>query len=142
MARADPELMRTLFAAKPDRSAFVRLKSEAAATAHDLPALATEWLRRAQREGGRLPVSLRIEALRTAGQDVVRSTDRLALALVTLGLYIAASLLMQHSVGPRILGALPLLAALGYALALWFTWRITKGIANAEKGTVASGGAS
>ena len=142
MARADPELMRTLFAAKPDRSALVRLKSEAAATAHDLPALATEWLRRAQREGGRLPVSLRIEALRTAGQDVVRSTDRLALALVTLGLYIAASLLMQHSVGPRILGALPLLAALGYALALWFTWRITKGIANAEKGTVASGGAS
>lgn len=140
LTQADPELLRMLFVARPDKGALVRLKSEAATVAHELPALATEWLRRAQREGGRLPMSLRIEALQRTGRGMVRSTDRLALALVTLGLYIAASLLMQHSVGPRILGEFPLLAALGYALALWFTWRITRGIARAEKSAPVSGG--
>lgn len=140
LAQADAELLRALFIVRPDKGAFVRLKSEAASVAHELPALATEWLRRAQREGGRLPMSLRIEALQRTGHGVVRSTDRLALALVTLGLYIAASLLMQHSVGPRILGEFPLLAALGYALALWFTWRITRGIARTEKSAPVTGG--
>ncbi len=90
IAHADPERLRTLFAARPDKSAWVRLKSEAAAAAHELPALAAEWLHRAQREGGRIPVSLRIEALQAAGRGVIRSANRLALALVTLGLYIAA----------------------------------------------------
>jgi len=59
--------------------------------------------------------------------------ERLALALVALGLYIAASLLMQHSVSPRVFGGLPLFAAIGYGLALWFTLRIVRGIAAAER---------
>jgi hypothetical protein len=53
----------------------------------------------------------------------------LALALVTLGVYVAASLLMQHSIGPRLFGDMPVLAALGYALALWFTLRLARHIA-------------
>jgi ubiquinone biosynthesis protein len=55
----------------------------------------------------------------------------MAVALVTLGLYIAASLLMQHSIGPRIFGGLPLLAAIGYVLALWFTLRLVISIGRA-----------
>lgn len=51
---------------------------------------------------------------------------RAKVALVALGLYVAASLLLQHSVSPRIAGGLPLFAAIGCALALWFTWRITR----------------
>ena len=39
-------------------------------------------------------------------QHLDRGSNRVALALVTLGLYIAASLLMQHSIGPR-LGEMP-----------------------------------
>lgn len=58
---------------------------------------------------------------------MMRGTNRLTLALVTLGLYIAASLLMQHSIGPRLYG-MPILAALAYALALWFTFQLTRGI--------------
>jgi ubiquinone biosynthesis protein len=62
---------------------------------------------------------------------LARSADRMAVALVTLGLYIAASLLMQHSIGPRIFGGLPLLAAIGYVLALWFTLRLVISIGRA-----------
>ncbi len=50
---------------------------------------------------------------------------RIALALVTLGLYIASSLLMQHAVGPR-WGDMPVLALLGYALAIRFTFFIAR----------------
>ena len=69
----------------------------------------------------------------TLTQHLDRSGNRVALALVTLGLYIAASLLMQHSLGPRLFGELPVLAALGYGLALWFTFRIARGISRAGR---------
>jgi MFS family permease len=46
-----------------------------------------------------------------------RSSNRMALSLVTLGIWIAASLLMQLTVGPRI-GDRPLLALLGYGCGL------------------------
>jgi len=72
----------------------------------------------------------------------VRGTDRLALALVALGLYVAASLLMQHSIGPRIFGGWPLFAVIGYALALWFTLRIVRGIAAADRDSLAGGGST
>lgn len=38
--------------------------------------------------------------------------------MVTLGPYVAASLLMLHSVGPRVFGDVPLLALIGYGLAV------------------------
>lgn len=133
LSHADPQLIERLFVPRPEAPALLRLKSEVATTAQQLPALAAEWLHGAQRAGGRIPLSLRIEALQATGRGAVRSTDRLALALVALGLYIAASLLMQHSLGPRIWGGLPLFAAIGYALALWFTLRIVRGIAAAER---------
>ena len=132
LAHADPQLLKRLFVARPDPAGLLRLKSEAATTARRLPALAAEWLHRAQRGGG-IPISLRVDTLQIASRRVGRSIDRLALALVALGLYIAASLLMQHSVGPRVFGGLPLFAAIGYALALWFTLRIVRGIAAAER---------
>jgi ubiquinone biosynthesis protein len=48
---------------------------------------------------------------------------------VTLGLYIASSLLMQHAAGPQ-WGGLPLLALAGYALAIRFTISIARGHAS------------
>lgn len=47
-------------------------------------------------------------------------------ALVTLGLYIASSLLMQHAVGSQ-WGGISLLALAGYALAIRFTFSIARG---------------
>ena len=59
-------------------------------------------------------------------EGVERASRRVALALVTLGLYIASSLLMQHAVGPQFAG-MPLLALAGYALAIRFTFSIARG---------------
>jgi len=47
---------------------------------------------------------------------------------VTLGLYVAVSILMLHSIGPRLFGGMPILAAQGYGLALWFTLRLARSI--------------
>ena len=91
------------------------------------------WLRRAQREGTGLPLTVRLEGVEDAELRLERTGNRLALALVTLGLYVAASLLMQHSIGPRLVGDLPLLAALGYGLALGFTFRLAAGIARSGR---------
>lgn len=137
LAHADPQWLKRLFSARPDPGALLRLKSEASTAAQQLPTLAAQWLYRAQRNGGRIPISLRIDTLNTASRRFGRSTDRLALALVTLGLYVAASLLTQHSIGPRIFGGFPLYAAIGYGLALWLTLRIMRGIAAAERGAEA-----
>lgn len=71
--------------------------------------------------------------LKGLNEHIDRGSNRLALSLVTLGLYIAGSLLMQHSIGPRIFGDFPLLAAFAYALALWFTFRIARGIARSGR---------
>lgn len=102
-----------------------RLKWEAAVAARDLPDLASQLLRRGARAGG---LSVRFPDVSNAAGRMGRAADRIAIALVALGLYIAASLLMQHSIGPRILGDLPLFAAVGYVLALWFTFRLVRSI--------------
>ena len=104
-----------------------------AATAQSLPALAAEWLQQARHEGGGIPVTLRADSLAATGRSALRGADRLALALVALGLYVAASLLMQHSVGPRVFGGWPLFAVFGYVLALWLTVRIVRGIGTDER---------
>lgn len=105
-----------------------RLKDEAALMLQDLPAQLGAWLHKLSRGEGMPRFSLRHEGLEGLESHLDRSGNRLSLALVTLGLYIAASLLMQHSIGPRLFGDMPLLAAVGYGLALWFTFRLANGI--------------
>lgn len=117
----------------PTSAATARLKSEAAVTVQDLPAVAAAWLHKTLRDGGRPTLALRHEGLDSLESHLDRSGNRVALALVTLGLYIAASLLMQHSLGPRLFGEMPLFAALGYALALWFTFRLARGISRSGR---------
>jgi ubiquinone biosynthesis protein len=99
----------------------------------DLPVMLGAWLHRTQREGTGVPLTVRLEGLEHAELRLECTGNWLALALVTLGLYVAASLLMQHSISPRLVGDLPLLAALGYGLALWFTFRLAGGIARAGR---------
>jgi|TARA_R100000049_G_C1861179_1_gene24621 ubiquinone biosynthesis protein len=48
--------------------------------------------------------------------------------MVTLGLYVAASLLMLHGAGPRVFGELPVSALLGYAFALWLSFRLVQAV--------------
>lgn len=107
-----------------------RLRFEAMAGVRELPAELGAWIHR-MRAGG-LELQLRHHGLEDLEKHIDRSSNRVALALVTLGLYIAASLLMQHSIGPR-LGEMPALAAVGYTLASWFTWRLARGISLSGK---------
>jgi len=101
-----------------------RLRLEGARLAQDLPRLASNLLRTARRQG--FAVRLEHAGLGELRDTVARSASRISLALVALGLYIAASLLMQHSAGPRI-GDFPLFAAVGYVLALWLTLKLVLG---------------
>jgi len=59
-------------------------------------------------------------------EGVDRASRCIALALVTLGLYIASILLVQRAAGPQWIGT-PLLALAGYALAIRFTFSIVRG---------------
>ena len=74
---------------------------------------------------GQLGIQMNHGGLDNLELQIERASTRMSLALVTLGLYIAASLLMQHSIGPRIFN-FPVLAALGYGLALWLTFRVVR----------------
>jgi ubiquinone biosynthesis protein len=98
-----------------------RLKYELALAVQDIPSTIGTILRLMRKEGLGLPVPRK--ELTDLKQNINRGTNRLVLSLVTLGLYIASSLLMQHSIGPR-LWNVPVLAVIGYVLALWFTIRL------------------
>lgn len=110
-----------------------RLKHDSVAAIQELPALLGSWTRRLNQEGEGLGLSLRLHGLEGLEAHLDRSSNRVALALVTLGLYIAGSLLMLHSIGPRLYDDVPVLAALAYSLALWFTFRLARGIARSGK---------
>jgi len=117
----------------PAQPSVARLKHETVLTMQDVPAILGSWLHRMQGEGHGLEIGFRHRGLHSLEEHLDRSSNRVALALVTLGLYVAASLLMQHSIGPRLYGEMPVLAALGYGLALWFTWRLARSIARSGR---------
>jgi ubiquinone biosynthesis protein len=102
-----------------------RLQFEAAIAANEWQRLLASTLRRLREEGIR--VSVDHEGLPELSSQIVRGSSQVALALVTLGLYLAASLLMQHAMGPQILG-LNALACVFYVCAGWFTLRLVRSI--------------
>jgi ubiquinone biosynthesis protein len=101
-----------------------RLPYELGNAATDLPALLARRLHGAL--GSRRMFELGIVPDPRLEAGIERASRRIALALVTLGLYIASSLLMQHGVGPR-WGDMPVLALAGYALAIRFTLSLARG---------------
>ncbi len=127
------EMMKGVLRGDTAATAFTRLKTEAAMTAQDLPGLLAACLHRTQREGARPLLIVRHEGLESLKTHLDRTGNRLALAIVTLGLYVAASLLMLHSAGPRVFGDLPLFALLGYALALWLSVRLVRAVARSGR---------
>jgi hypothetical protein len=60
----------------------------------ELPSVLGSWTRRLSQEGEGLGLSLRLHGLERLEAHLDRSSNRVALALATLGLYIAGSLLM------------------------------------------------
>jgi ubiquinone biosynthesis protein len=128
-----PEVLRAAMGTAEVTASIERLKHEGLNAVQELPEALFSWARRLGRRGGGLGISLEVQALDRLAEHIDRSSNRLSLALVTLGLYVAGSLLMQHSIGPRLWGGMPALAAFAYALALWFTWRLARGIARSGK---------
>lgn len=110
--------------------ATARLRYESGVAVQEMPAVLSALLRRLRRDG--LQLRVRHHGLEDLERHLDRSSNRMALALVTLGLYIAASLLMQNSTGPRIAG-MPVFAIMGYGLALWFTFRLVRGISRSGR---------
>jgi len=88
-----------------------------ARTAHQLPQLAADMLRQAQLSDGRPAFSVHHHGLHSTQEALARTGNRLALALVTLGLYVCGALLALHSSGPQLLGHLPFLAVVAFVAA-------------------------
>jgi len=102
-----------------------RLQYETAIATTEWQRLLAGTMRRLREDGMRFQIDH--EGLPELAQQIVTGANRVALALVTLGLYLAASLLMQFKSGPQILD-FPALPALFYAVAIWFTVRLVRGI--------------
>lgn len=107
-----------------------RLGYEAGIVLQDFPNSVGKWLRRVRKQG--LEIRLQHRGLSDLERHLDRSSNRLALALVTLGLYIAGALLMQLDSGVRLWG-MPLPAVIGFGLALWFTLWLAAGISRSGR---------
>jgi ubiquinone biosynthesis protein len=64
-----------------------------------------------------LGFSVHVRGLGSSRTALARTGNRLALSLVTLGLYVSGSLLALHQAGPRIAGHLPLLSVIAFVAA-------------------------
>ena len=107
-----------------------RLKYEAAQAMQDIPESLGAWMRRMRTEG--FEWRLHHRGLEDLESHIDRSSNRMALAMVILGLYIASALLTQIKFGPQVAG-ISLPALIGYGLALWFTVRLVRGISRSGR---------
>lgn len=121
LTRRAPEIAQALeYAGRPGRPIAVRL----ARAARQLPELAADILRQAQLHGGRPAFSVHHRGLASTQAAIARTGNRLALAMVTLGLYVSGALLALHDVGPQVAGHLPWLSAVAFAAAALLSIRL------------------
>lgn len=99
----------------------VRLKSEALAAVQELPATVNRLAHRLRSDG--LAVTFHHAGLDEIHREMRRASQRVAYALISLGLYIASALVLQQGIGPMLSG-MPLLAAAGFSVAAWMTYRV------------------
>jgi ubiquinone biosynthesis protein len=117
------EVMET--ALMPEKAETQRLKYEAAVAATEWQRMLASSIRRLREEGLRFKIEP--EGLPDLSNLVIQGSSRVSLALVTLGLYLAASLLMQFRSGPHVLDV-PVLALVFYVYAAWLTLRLVRAI--------------
>ena len=132
----DMDLLGTLSARAADVMAIVDASRPAgrplamrlARTARQLPQIATDLLRQAQLSDGRPAFSVHHHGLAPTHEALARTGNRLALALVTLGLYVSGALLALHSTGPLLAGHLPWLSVIAFAGAALLSLRLVVAI--------------
>ena len=108
-----------------DQGGGMRLQYETAIATSEWRRLLATTVRHVRRRGLKLQIAH--EGLAEFAGIHLQAANRVSVALVTLGLYLAASLLMQHSMGP-IVGGVPILAVLGYVAAMWYTGRLIRAV--------------
>lgn len=117
------EVMET--ALMPEKTETQRLKYEAAVASAEWQRMLASSIRRLREEGLRFKIEP--EGLPDLSNLVIQGSSRVSLALVTLGLYLAASLLMQFKSGPHVFDV-PVLALVFYIYAAWLTLRLVRAI--------------
>ncbi len=122
-ARAD-HMVQTLKLQSPGRPIHAQLLH----SAEQLPVLASQMLRQLRLEDGRPSLSLHHRGVQSLETTLARTGNRLALALVTLGLYVAGAVMMLHGTGPLLWGHLPALSAVAFAAAFVLSWRLVRAI--------------
>ena len=127
------EVLRAAIERVDSRGSLDRMKHDALIATHDLPAALSSLLRRLGPDGDGIRLGLHIRELDNINERIDRGINRLAIALVTLGLYVSGALLMQHSIGPRIFGDIPALAVVVLLLALWLTFRLMRGTTRSRR---------
>lgn len=121
LSQRSREVMATAVGAEQQETR--RLQYEAAVASVEWQRFLAGSLRKFREEGLRFRVDH--EGLPELAEHIMRGSSRVALSLVTLGLYLAASLLMQFKTEPTIAG-IPALAAIFYIVAAWFTLRLVR----------------
>lgn len=103
-----------------DRALF-----ELGALKEEMPAALARLARGMREEGPMLP--LRVHRLEEVGARLEHAMNRLVVGWLAGVLFVAASLLMQHSIGPR-LGGIPVLSLIGYVWAVWLSIRLLRAV--------------
>ena len=108
------DVARAIEASMPSRRP---LAVRVARAARKLPDLVADLLRQAELNGGQPAISVHHHGLHTTREAIARTGNRLALALITLGLYVSGALLTLHDSEPQLFGHLPVLAAVAFLAA-------------------------
>jgi ubiquinone biosynthesis protein len=133
-----------LIAALRDRSSEIQrliesnstqlpLTERVARATQQMPALLADALRQLRIDDGRPSLGVHHHGLEELEVTISRTGNRLSLALITLGLYIAGSILMLHGGGPQLREHVPLGAALAYGLAVLLSLRLIFAIRHSGK---------
>jgi ubiquinone biosynthesis protein len=133
-----------LIAALRDRSSEIQrliesnstqlpLTERVARATQQMPALLADALRQLRIDDGRPSLGVHHHGLEELEVTISRTGNRLSLALITLGLYIAGSILMLHGGGPQLWEHVPLGAALAYGLAVFLSLRLIFAIRHSGK---------
>ncbi len=118
-------ILATALKGKEDGFNTVRMKYEAAILSQELPGAVAKFLRNTRNNG--FEIKLQHQGTKDFKQHLDRSSNRVSVALVAVGLFIASSIMAQSHILP-IVGGIPLIAIGGYALAFWITFRLLQGI--------------
>jgi ubiquinone biosynthesis protein len=128
-----PEVLKAAMEQADWRGALDRMKHEVLIAVHDLPAALGLLLRRLGPDGEGIYLRLHVHELHDLKGHINRGINRLALAIIVLGLYVSGALLMQHNIGPHLDNGIPMFALVAFVLALWFTFGLARKISRSDK---------